>query len=77
MVLGTGRLNLNVGYQQNQRKEFGDPVNMNLPALYFNLQTITYNTQFHFAENKGWKTSIGVSGMYQQNRNLAERGIDP
>ena len=77
IVLGTGRLNLNIGYQQNQRREFGDPDNMNLPALHFNLQTITYNTQYHFAENKGWKTSIGVSGMYQQNRNLAEEVLIP
>lgn len=77
IVLGTGRLNLNVGYQQNQRKEFGDPDNRNLPALYFNLQTITYNTQYHFVENKGWKTSVGVSGMYQQNRNLAEEVLIP
>ncbi len=77
IVLGTGRLHLNIGYQQNQRREFGDPDNRNLPALHFNLQTITYNTQFHFAENKGWKTSIGVSGMNQQNRNLAEEVLIP
>ncbi|OYY24556.1 MAG: TonB-dependent receptor [Bacteroidetes bacterium 24-39-8] len=77
IVVGKGRLNLNIGYQQNQRKEFGDPDNMNLPALYFNLQTITYNAQFHFAENKGWKTSIGISGMQQQNKNLAEEVLIP
>lgn len=77
LVLGTGRLNLNIGYQQNQRKEFGDPDHFNHPDLYFNLQTITYNTQYHFAENKGWKTSIGLSGMYQQNRNLAEEVLIP
>lgn len=77
IVLGTGRLNLNIGYQQNQRREFGDPDHLDHPALYFNLQTITYNAQFHFAENKGWKTAIGVSGMQQQNRNLAEEVLIP
>lgn len=77
IVLGTGRLNLNIGYQQNQRREYGDPDNMTIPALYFNLQTITYNAQYHFAENKGWKTSIGISGMQQQNKNLAEEVLIP
>jgi iron complex outermembrane receptor protein len=77
IVVGTGRLNLNIGYQQNQRKEFGNPDNVNLPSLHFNLQTITYNTQFHFAENKGWKTAVGVSGMHQQNSNLAKELLIP
>jgi iron complex outermembrane receptor protein len=67
---------VNIGYQRNQRKEFGDPAAKYTPDLHFDLQTVNYNLQYSFAERTGWKTSVGVTGMYQQNRNLAERSID-
>ncbi|MBL0355830.1 MAG: TonB-dependent receptor plug domain-containing protein [Chitinophagaceae bacterium] len=63
---GKSRLSLNVGFQQNQREEFGNPDNMNERALFFDLKTITYTAQFHLPEMDGWKTSLGVNGMKQQ-----------
>ncbi len=77
IAIGTGRLAVNLGYQRNQRKEFADQLDDQLPGLYFDLKTINYNVQYQFAEKNGWRTAIGVNGMYQQNRNLAEEVLIP
>ena len=70
---GNKHLSLNVGWQQNQREEFGNPDDLNQRALYFDLKTITYTAQFHFNEVNGWKNSIGINGMNQSNIN---KGIE-
>ena len=77
IALGTGRLQLNVGFQRNQRKEFGDPEAPGAPELYFDLKTVNYNVQYHFAEKDGWKTSMGINGMQQQNQNKADEVLIP
>ncbi|MES2372311.1 MAG: TonB-dependent receptor [Bacteroidota bacterium] len=74
---GRDRLSVNIGYQRNQRKEFGDPLAKYTPDLHFDLQTLNYNLQYSFAERTGWKTSVGATGMYQQNRNLASEVLIP
>lgn len=71
--IGKNRLTFNLGYQQNKREEFGNPDDVNERALFFDLQTFTYTGQFHFAEKKNWKTSIGINGMQQHNTN---KGIE-
>jgi len=76
--LPKGRLNLMVGYQHNQRQEFGDATDMQTPELYFDLKTINYNIQYHSPTSKGsWATSVGINGMHQQNKNLAEEMLIP
>jgi iron complex outermembrane receptor protein len=75
--LGKDRLALNIGYQRNQRRELGDHDQPNTPTLHFDLQTVSYSTQYNFAEKTGWKTSVGVTGMYQQSRNLAADVLIP
>jgi len=70
---GKNSLSLNVGWQHNQREEFGNPDDMNERSLFFDLKTITYTTQFHFKETNGWKTSVGINGMQQDNTN---KGIE-
>ena len=77
IAMGNGRLTTNIGYQQNKRKEYGDPDNYTTPSLHFDLQTTTYNFQYHLQEKNGFKTSIGVNGMYQQSRNKAEEVLIP
>lgn len=75
--LGKNRLSLNVGYQQNQREEFGNPDNLSERALFFDLKTITYATQFHLAEIHHWKTSVGINGMKQDNKNKGAEQLIP
>ena len=76
-AIGANRLILNIGYQRNQRKELGDPFEPTKPSLYFDLQTVNYNVQFHLQEKNGWKTAVGVNGMFQQNNNRAEKVLIP
>ena len=71
--LGGNRITFNLGYQQNQREEFGNPDDMQERALFFDLKTITYTAQFHLKEMNGWNTSVGINGMQQNNTN---RGIE-
>lgn len=71
--IGNNRLSLNVAWQQNRREEFGNPDNLAERALFFDLKTITYTARLHLKENKGWKPSLGLNGMYQDNTN---RGVE-
>jgi len=75
--IGTGRLSAVIGYQQNIRKEFGDIDQPETPGLWFDLKTINYNFAYHLQEKNGWKTSFGVSGMEQTNRNKGEEFLIP
>ncbi len=74
---GNGRLTFNIGFQQNQREEFGNPDAPEERGLYFNLKTVTYTTQYHFEEKNGWKSSLGVNGMQQNNTNKGEEQLIP
>lgn len=71
------RLAFNIGFQRNQREEFGNIDDLDERALFFDLKTITYTAQFHLAENKGWKTSIGINGMQQNNSNKGVEQLIP
>ena len=74
---GSGRIAINIGFQDNRRREFGDVDHPNQPDLFFDLKTLNYSIQYNLADHNGWLTSIGVTGMYQQNSNLAERKLIP
>lgn len=77
IALSRGRLAFNIAYQRNQRKEFADYTMPTTPALYFDLSTINYTLQYHAPEKNGWKTSIGLNGMQQQNKNKADEVLIP
>ncbi|HUQ96770.1 MAG TPA: TonB-dependent receptor [Chitinophagaceae bacterium] len=70
---GAGRVKLNVGYQDNIRKEFGNPDAPDEKGLHFDLKTTTYNLQWVLPEQADWQTTIGVSSMTQSNQN---KGLD-
>ncbi|RYY94337.1 MAG: TonB-dependent receptor, partial [Chitinophagaceae bacterium] len=74
---GRSRIKLNVGYQQNIRREFGEAEDPGTAGLHFDLRTLSYNAQWQLPERQGWQTTIGVSGMYQQSRNLGAEVIIP
>jgi iron complex outermembrane receptor protein len=74
---GSNRIKLNIGFQNNQRMELGNPEDEKEKELYFNLNTVNYNAQLVFAEKKEWRTSIGVNGIYQTNTNKGEESIIP
>jgi iron complex outermembrane receptor protein len=75
--LGKNQLTFNIGYQQNQREEFGNPDDKEERSLFFDLKTITYTAQYRLAEMKGWKTSFGTNGMQQYNNNKGLEQLIP
>lgn len=77
IALSRGRLAFNIAYQRNQRKEFADYTMPTTPALYFDLSTINYTLQYHAPEKNGWKTSMGLNGMQQENKNKADEVLIP
>ncbi len=75
--LGNHNITLNVGFQQNRREEFGDVDNPTVQGLFFDLKTVTYAAQLHIKEKDGWKPSIGVNGMQQNNTNRGKEQLIP
>ena len=75
--LGKSRLDLTVGYQRNQRREFGDADEPTTPEAYFDLKTVTYAVRLNLPYTGNWKTSFGITGMNQNNTNRAEEAIIP
>ena len=75
--IGTGRLTAIIGYQQNQRQEFGNIDAVTTPGLWFDLKTINWNIAYHLKEKNGYKTSFGVTGMRQVNKNKGTEFLIP
>ena len=73
LYLEETRLQLNTGYQRNQRKEYGNVLDENLENLFFDLTSFNYNLTYFLPERNNWQTSVGTSGMAQRNQN---RGIE-
>ncbi len=71
--LKKGSIHVDLGYQNNKRKEFGDADHPSDVELFFDLNTINYNVRYNIKEKKGWETSLGISGMNQTNTN---RGLE-
>lgn len=76
-AIGKSRLKLNLGYQVNQRKEYGNPEDPSEQELFFDLQTINYSLQWQLPEIKEWHTTIGVNGMSQSNANKGAEVLIP
>ncbi|MFB6455268.1 TonB-dependent receptor [Chitinophaga sp. Hz27] len=72
-----GRIGLTLGYQLNQRREFGDVLNPNQPGLYLYLQTLNYGLRYFLPEMNGWQTTVGINGMQQTNKNKGEEFLIP
>ncbi|HEX6333110.1 MAG TPA: TonB-dependent receptor, partial [Flavisolibacter sp.] len=74
---GNGRLTLNIGWQQNLRREFGEADTPEEESLFFDLSTLSYNTALHFDDRNGWNTSVGLNGMVQDNNNRGAEVLIP
>jgi iron complex outermembrane receptor protein len=67
------RITLQVNYQENRRREFGDVLAPDTPGLYFDLKTVDYSLRYFLPEINGWNFTTGISGLHQQNTN---RGLE-
>ncbi|MBC7829363.1 MAG: TonB-dependent receptor [Chitinophagaceae bacterium] len=75
--IGNARLTFNAAYQRNQRIEFGNADDPSEKELYFDLKTITLSGIYHLAEKNSWRTSIGLNGLSQNNKNKGEEVLIP
>lgn len=76
-IIGNSKLGLIVGYQQSIRREFNHPQQPDIPGLYLDLKTFTYDIKYSTPEFKGLETTIGINGMYQRNTNKGNEFIIP
>jgi iron complex outermembrane recepter protein len=71
IILGRSRLGINLGFQQSHRREFAHPQNPDVAGLNLQLHTYTYDLKYYLPEIKKWETTVGINGMFQQNKNTA------
>lgn len=76
-ILRQGSLKLVAGFQQNQRKEFGDAFLPQTYGIYFLMNTINYDLRYIFPERRGLDISIGLNGMQQNSWNKGIEFIVP
>ncbi len=76
-VVGNGNIDLILGWQQNNRKEFENIFDAKDYALYFKLNTLQYGIHYIFPEKNNWSSSIGINGMQQTSQNLGAEVLIP
>lgn len=76
-IIGEGKLGLVFGYQQSIRREFSHPQYPDIPGLYLDLKTFTYDVKYSIPESYGWETTLGLNGMYQNNINKGTEFVIP
>lgn len=70
-ILGSSQVRVNLGYQENNRREFED--NAQEPTLFMHLNTYTYDLKFTHLFEGDIELVAGISGMSQSNSN---KGIE-
>ena len=74
IYLGTSKLDVDLGYISNNRKEFEDS---NEASLNMMLNTLNYNAKYHLPKFGKVETIVGVQGMHQTNKNSGEEYLIP
>lgn len=77
LFLDRSVLSLNLGYQQNSRNEYEDPIHEDEAELAFQLNTFNYDLQYLLPEFNQWQPSVGVNGMVQKSLNEGEEFLIP
>lgn len=65
--LGNGNLIVNLGYQFSHRREYTHPEDADVAGLNLHLTTYTYDFKYNFNMGKGYETTAGINGQYQNN----------
>lgn len=76
-LIGSGNLKTIFGFQQNQRKEFGEVLQANNYGLYFLLNTINYDLRYILPEHNNFNISFGINGMQQNSENKGTEFLIP
>ncbi len=65
---GKGDINAMLAFSQNIRREFNHPAFPDQAGTYLQLNTINYNIRYNAPEFSGIETSVGINGMFQNNK---------
>ncbi|MBW4359138.1 TonB-dependent receptor [Flavobacterium taihuense] len=74
LFFSDSKLDVNLGYIQNDRSEFEDS---NVASLHMILNTFDYNVKYYLPKLGKFETIAGVQGMSQENKNLANEFLIP
>lgn len=77
VLLGGGDLRLLLGYQQNRRREYDDPLAPSVCGLDFLLHTVNYGARYTSPSLSGWHVAAGVGGMWQRSLNEGTEYLVP
>jgi iron complex outermembrane receptor protein len=67
--IGEALLNVLLGVQQSVRREYNHPTMPEQAGLYLVLNTLNFDIKYNFPTYSGIESTLGLSGMYQVNRN--------
>ncbi len=65
--VGGGRLAFNLAFQRSIRREFSHP-EVDLPGLFLQLNTYSYDVKYYFHEYNGLSIAAGINGLFQNNK---------
>ena len=68
-AVGKGNLDALLAFQQNIRREYTHPTLPRQAGLYVQLNTVNYGLRYNFRELAHIETSVGLNGMWQNNKN--------
>lgn len=78
VVLGSSKINFNLSYQLNDRKEFEPlPDKQKEDAIALKLSSITYDLKYSSNSEKKFGYTIGTQGLIQSNKNSGKEGLVP
>jgi iron complex outermembrane receptor protein len=75
ILLGGGQLKSTFAFQKNIRKEFEE--SEGAPGLHLDLNSLTYDVKYSFANNGHWEPTVGLQGMFQENLNNGDEYLIP
>ena len=76
-IVGDGSVKATIGWQQNQRQEYGNILDASNYGLYFLLNTINYDLRYILPEKNRLNLSFGVNGMKQSSQNRGTEFLVP
>ncbi len=76
-AIGENRLNVRIGFQQNNRREANDPGQGDFFNNHFFMNTINYDVRYILPERNHFEMSIGANGMQQNSKDLGTAFVLP
>ncbi|HET6991606.1 MAG TPA: TonB-dependent receptor, partial [Bacteroidia bacterium] len=76
-AIGEARLNVRLGFQQNNRQEANDLTQGDFYNNYFYMNTVNYDVRYIFEEEHHFEMSVGVNGMQQASQDKGTAFVLP